>query len=128
MQAVTIAGVPPGSYQVLVAMFAANGSPVGFSPPVTTIVTPDAPAEVGVSLAVTLTGLAFTPSVALLPSGTSHAFSATGTFSHSSTVCLTGKASWSSSTQCVATVDAYGGVLASLPGATTIAATYPTAP
>ena len=72
----------------------------------------------------TLTSLAVTPSSSMLAAGTKLQFTATGTFSDATTQDLTASATWSSSMQSAATVDAAGLATGLALGDTTISASF----
>ena len=71
-----------------------------------------------------ITGLAITPPSPTIASGTTQQFTATASFSDSTTQNVSNSASWSSSAPSVATVDAAGLATSSQPGSTTISASY----
>lgn len=72
----------------------------------------------------TLVSLAVTPANASMAVGTTRQFTATGTFSDSSTQDLTTSVVWSSSNPAVATIASSGSATSVASGSTTISATY----
>jgi uncharacterized protein YjdB len=72
---------------------------------------------------VTLTSVAVTPDSATIKVGLIEQFTATGTFSDSSTQNMTGEATWTSSDESAATVSSTGRALGKFAGSTTITAT-----
>ncbi len=71
----------------------------------------------------TLTSIAVTPASPTIPNGTSQQFTATGTYSDSSTADITSSVTWASDTPAVATISAAGLAHGVSPGTSTISAT-----
>ena len=71
----------------------------------------------------TLNSIALTPTNQSISSGSQESFSATGTYSNSSSLNITGQVRWASSNPAVATISTRGLAFAVNPGSTTISAT-----
>jgi hypothetical protein len=74
----------------------------------------------------TLSSIAVTPANPTIPTGTTQAFTATGTYSNGSTQNLTSQVAWTSSSTSVATINSSGVATAVNAGSTTILATLGT--
>jgi len=72
----------------------------------------------------TLVSIAVTPSNPTVTHGNAQQFTATGTFSDSSTIILTGQVTWTSSVATVATINSSGSASTVSPGTTVITATF----
>ncbi|HVU15368.1 MAG TPA: DUF4082 domain-containing protein [Candidatus Didemnitutus sp.] len=110
-----------------VATIATSGLTTGGSPGTTTISASlngvTGSTSLTVQSAVTLIGISVTPSNTSVLAGATQQFTATGTYSNSSTQDLTTQVSWSSSNSAVAVVSSAGLATTSGGGSTTISAT-----
>ena len=90
---------PPGPYM----LFILNGSGV--------------PSDAKIVQLATLTSIAVTPANPTVPTGTTRQFTATGTYSNTTTQDITSQVTWTSSNTAVATIDGSGLATAACPPA-----------
>lgn len=122
-QNVTIAGLPPGAFTVLVMMFNDAGQSLGFAAR-QAVVVGTSTADVVVAGAASLISVVVSPSTASIAVGATQAFTAIASFSDGSSSPITALAIWASTSQSVATVSSAGVATAGVAGTTNINATW----